>query len=315
MICMVLIGRSMQATDKSAVGPADLEFVERATDAFTLLGQLMLQPHKQAFAGGVLRDFYAHMDYCFESSHALVSELFERISCGRESEFEGSCYTSKLKARGELSLEEIRSVIMVMIIGGVDTTHYVTCWLLLNLAQHPDKQETLRQELHKVLAGGDLTSEALKRMPYLKACMRESHRFTPSGPFNAMKLMPQDDIMCGFQVPKGTQVFLSVHPYMQRGDIVGDTGFRPERWLSAEVAERKSCPHASAMDHRLLKDPFGAGARMCMGARVATLEMQALTCRLLQDYRIELEPGQSWKPKQGLMMKADPFPVFKFTPL
>jgi len=82
------------------------------------------------------------------------------------------------------------------------------------------------------------------------------------------------------------------------------------------VAKRKKAgDQAAVLDHRLLSAPFGFGARMCLGARVATLEIQIAACRLVQDYRLELKPGQAWRLKQGLFLKADPFPKFKLTRL
>lgn len=87
----------------------------------------------------------------------------------------------------------------------------------------------------------------------------------------------------------------------------------PERFLPDAVQARKGT-HREALDHRLLSTPFSAGARMCLGARVAHLELLALTSRLIQDWEISLEPGQSFYTRQFLMMKADPFPKFIVRP-
>jgi len=199
---------------------------------------------------------------------------------------------------------------------GVDTTSYVICWLLLNLAQNPENQERLREEVSSVLQGGDLVGEALGKLPYLKACIRESHRHTPPGPFGAIRALPKSALFCGYEIPKGTVVLLNQVAYQKDPKLVPSWNeFSPERFLPDAVAQRSHVAEFAVLDHRLLSAPFGYGARMCLGARVAQLEIQVATCRLVQDYRIELEPGQAWSNKQGLFMKADPFPRFRLTRL
>ena len=57
----------------------------------------------------------------------------------------------------------------------VDTTSTVMTWFLIQLAQNPDKQRLLREELKTLLNDGDYNKEV--RLPYLKACEREAHRY------------------------------------------------------------------------------------------------------------------------------------------
>ena len=46
---------------------------------------------------------------------------------------------------------------------------------------------------------------------------------------------------------------------------------------------------SEVLDHVLLRGPFSAGARMCPGSRVATLEVQSIVSRIVQDWRFELQ--------------------------
>eukprot|EP00662_Eupelagonemidae_sp_cell21_P042996 gene42996-34660_t len=63
-----------------------------------------------------------------------------------------------------------------------------------------------------------------------------------------------------------------------------------------------------ASDH-----PFSFGARMCLGARVARLEIAVLLARLVRSWRLDLVEGQEWTARQLLFLKADPFPKFVLT--
>lgn len=58
--------------------------------------------------------------------------------------------------------------------------------------------------------------------------------------------------------------------------------FRPERWLKinqSDFSDNKLHPFASL--------PYGYGARMCLGRRLADLEMQILLAKLLRNYKLE----------------------------
>lgn len=58
--------------------------------------------------------------------------------------------------------------------------------------------------------------------------------------------------------------------------------FRPERWLKMDqggIEHSKLHPFASL--------PYGYGARMCLGRRLADLEMQILLAKLLRSYKLE----------------------------
>ena len=69
------------------------------------------------------------------------------------------------------------------------------------------------------------------------------------------------------------------------------------------------------IDDKLLATPFSFGARMCLGGRVADLEISAALAHLIRDWRISapVEPG-SWRTLQPLLSKAHPFPSFKVEP-
>jgi cytochrome P450 len=51
-------------------------------------------------------------------------------------------------------------------------------FLLMELAINQDKQAKLYEEIQRVVGGSpNLTKEHLAQMSYLKACLRESHRY------------------------------------------------------------------------------------------------------------------------------------------
>lgn len=90
--------------------------------------------------------------------------------------------------------------------------------------------------------------------------------------------------------------------------------FLPERFLPDAVLARKGTLSEIALDHPAFADPFGRGKRRCLGLNLAIAEITILAARLIQDYElciIEDPNNVKWKPKQKLMLKADPYPDVK----
>ena len=63
-----------------------------------------------------------------------------------------------------------------MVFAAVDTAAGALARILQTLAQHPDAQRRLRQEITESRASGDLDYNDLTALPYLDAVIRETLR-------------------------------------------------------------------------------------------------------------------------------------------
>lgn len=151
-------------------------------------------------------------------------------------------------------------------------------------------------------------------MPYLKAVMRETNRHTPPGPLFTLRFLDQDVTLCDYHVPAGTRIIMSVEGLQSDPAIVDDPDlFQPERFLQEAVEQRKGDPLKSILDHKFLGNPFGFGARMCLGARLADMEIMTLMSKFVANFDFEVLPGQTWDVKMTTMNVPDPMPKLKFT--
>lgn len=77
-----------------------------------------------------------------------------------------------------------------------------TAGLLYNLANNQKAQDTLREEVMRILPTPEtpLTTESLTSLPYMRACLKESMRITPvfSGNFRGAG---RDMVIQGYQIP------------------------------------------------------------------------------------------------------------------
>lgn len=289
------------------------KFVQDAQLAFGLLGQMMfLQPEERS-THPLWFKFVVAMDDAQAKGHELVTEVLEALESGTATAMQEQSYVAKLVDRAELSNDEIVQIMMILLQAGVDTTASFTNMLLINMASNLRAQDKLREEILSVCPSGDVTEEHLKQMPYLKACIRESHRLTPALTGGTFRPAPQDMVMSGYEIPRGTLILTNTHCIQNDSNLMDRVNeFLPERWSQEEVQARKGT-EKEICDHALLRDSFGMGARSCLGQRVAKLEIQVATARLIREYRLELPAGQSWQIKMAPFAKAEPFPNIKLS--
>lgn len=169
-----------------------------------------------------------------------------------------------------LSEMDIHLTVMDFIAGGVFTTSIALCFLLHHLACNPDVQERLYTELKS-------GSKEVSSCSYLRACIKESFRLSPTVP-GVMRILPEDVVLSGYSVPAGVPVFANslvtcrLAKYFPQPER-----FRPERWLG----EARSHIHPFSML------PFGHGARMCVGRRFAELELMTAAAKMVENFIIE----------------------------
>eukprot|EP00794_Sanderia_malayensis_P016875 gene16875-18580_t len=182
----------------------------------------------------------------------------------------------------EQKLAEIKSNIASLMMAAVETTSTSMQFLLFNLANNQKVQTKLHEEISTVLKPDEpATPETLKKMPYMKAVMKESHRLSPAVPVN-MRWFAEDRCIAGYVIPAKTSIFL-LHDEVCHDEKHFDKpeAFRPERWLRDGKEEQKIHPFASL--------PFGYGVRGCLGKRLAELELQLLLSRIFGKYVVECD--------------------------
>lgn len=79
--------------------------------------------------------------------------------------------------------------------------------LLYNLAQNPEKQKKLTDEVFRLLPEIDspMSKDILENSPYFRATLKESLRVTPLI-VGTMRAAGQDLVLSGYKVPKGVRI-------------------------------------------------------------------------------------------------------------
>ena len=180
---------------------------------------------------------------------------------------------------------------------GFETSSITLSFIGYQLAVHKDVQEKLRAEVQSTIAkhGGQLTFEGLKEMKYMDQVMNESQRcFSAFGILSKrcteeFELEGSDGLRC--RVKPGTEIAIPVWPLHHD----------PKHWSDPEVFDPDRFSEDRKQEIKKMTFlPFGEGPRMCVGMRMALLQLKACLASLLNNYRLELSP------KTQLPLKLSP---------
>ncbi|XP_011494560.1 PREDICTED: probable cytochrome P450 12a5, mitochondrial [Ceratosolen solmsi marchali] len=176
--------------------------------------------------------------------------------------------------------EELATLLMDMIILGVNATTNSQAFLLYYLAKNPRIQRRLHEEvISKTPKDHSFTSKTFIDMPYLNACINECLRLRPAFPY-ITRLLSKQIILHGYKIPKGTYIIMANQISSQREENFEDPDkFKPDRWLKSSD---DSYPQNSYL-------PFGKGIRNCIGENLAKLEMMLLTIKIIREFIIEYD--------------------------
>jgi cytochrome P450 len=200
--------------------------------------------------------------------------------------------------------EQLRDEVITMLIAGHETVASGLAWAWYLIGTHPDVEETLHDELDRVLGGRPPVAADLSRLIYTEMVFEEALRLYPPAWIISRKALVED-VICGYRVPAGALVVTS--PYV--------THRLPEFWEEPDLFQpERFTPEQTATRPRFAYYPFGGGPRLCIGNQFALIEAQLIMATVAQRYRlrplpghpIEVEPGVTLRPKHGLMMRLEP---------
>ncbi|XP_067666926.1 1,25-dihydroxyvitamin D(3) 24-hydroxylase, mitochondrial-like [Haliotis asinina] len=278
-------------------------FIQSSHDIFETTRKIIFLPPK---AARILRPFSyrKHISAWDEGFRVAHKTIDERIMEIRETKEEGKHvgFITHFLQEDSMSLKDVYANISELMGAAVDTTSNTAQMVLYELSRNPHVQDAILEEITRVVPPGEQpTADHLKEMHYIKAVIKETLRLYPTGSV-VIRILQQDAVLLGYQVPKNTMVWVDLYGFGRLGRHYEDPNtFRPERWLRAT---RTVSPHPFSFL------PFGFGPRMCVGRRVAELEIQLLISQIVRKFKIEPVSMEPVEMKTDLLLLAkDPIRI------
>lgn len=188
----------------------------------------------------------------------------------------------------------ITGMFISLMFAGHHTTSTTSSWALLELLRHPEWMKRVTEELDGLYADGrDVSYQALREIPVLESCFKETLRLHPPL-ILLMRKVAQPFRVGGFDVPVGKTVGVSIAVSNRDPAIFRDPSrFDPTRYA----------PERAEDQHIFAWIPFGAGRHRCVGAAFAMMQVKAIFSILLRRYEFELaQPPETYREDHSKMV-------------
>ena len=200
-----------------------------------------------------------------------------------------------------MSDREIRDEVVTLMMAGHETTASALTWTWMLLAQHPEVEEKLSEEIQTVLQGRVPTAADMSQLKYATWIIKESMRLYPPAWGTSRQVI--EPLQLGeYTLEPGETV--SLNQWIMHRDsrfFECPQQFLPERW-------------ADGLEQKLPKGvyfPFGDGPRACIGKGFAMMEAVLVLVTIAQkfhldlpsNYRPELQVSITLRPRHGMKMR------------
>ncbi|KAJ7577378.1 cytochrome P450 [Mycena floridula] len=206
-----------------------------------------------------------------------------------------------------LSKEEAEADAGLILVGATDTSVQTVLTVLRHLASSPMRRSRLRDELKEVIYSRretadiwiDIDVTAASKLPYLDACVQESMRLVPPGPFGPPRTTGSEGAQVVDQwLPPNTTLHAPVYVlHRDPGNfgLLADQ-YIPERWLPD--ADIQHFCNSSKIDPTLLKPlnrrafiPFSAGHASCVGKNLGLQNVKLTIAYIISAFEISTTRG------------------------
>ncbi|GGT13419.1 MULTISPECIES: cytochrome P450 [Streptomyces] len=189
---------------------------------------------------------------------------------------------------GPLTEREVRDQLVTLLLTGVESTAMCLASVFALLADHPEAERTLHEELDAVLADGSVPGPGeLARLARTRDVVTETLRLRPPG-WLFTRLTTRETELAGCRLPRGATVLYSPYLLHHRDTAFPEPDrFRPERWL----------PGGEAAGAGRAMLPFAAGSRKCIGDTFAMTEAVTAVAVIARHWRLRAPAGPLGRPR------------------
>ncbi|XP_010278187.1 PREDICTED: cytochrome P450 77A2-like [Nelumbo nucifera] len=171
--------------------------------------------------------------------------------------------------------------------GGTDTTATALEWGIARLIENPDIQSKLYAEIKSTVGDRKVDEKDIENMVYLNAVVKELLRRHPPTYLSLTHAVTQPATLGGYDVPTDANVEIFLPPISEDPNLWSEPEkFNPDRFASgkeeADITGLKG----------LKMVPFGVGRRICPGLGMATLHVNLMLARMVQEFEWSAHPSQ-----------------------
>jgi cytochrome P450 len=192
-----------------------------------------------------------------------------------------------------MSDSQLRDEVMTFLLAGHETTALTLSWALYLLAQHPEVEARVLEEVENAIENRQPTMSDIGSLAYTESVLKETMRLYPPA-WSVARTAIHEFELEGYPIPGGANIVASQWiMHRDRRYFSDPERFIPERW---ETSECQNLP-------RFAYFPFGGGPRQCVGASFAMTEAVLILASITQRYRLGLLDREPVEPVPGLTLR------------
>jgi cytochrome P450 len=193
-----------------------------------------------------------------------------------------------------MSDKQVRDEALTLFLAGHETTATALTWTFYLLSQHPDVEARVSNELATVLGDRPPGFDDLQRLAYTEMVLAESMRLYPPA-WVIGRMARRHYRLYNFELSPGAICLMSPYVMHRHPQFYPDPEkFDPERFT----------PEARQARPKFAYFPFGGGPRVCIGERFAWMEGVLVLATVLQNWRMQLAPGQVVEPHPQITLRT-----------
>ncbi|CAN6362636.1 unnamed protein product [Urochloa humidicola] len=234
---------------------------------------------------------------CRDRIHSILKQVIQETkeAMDRGDETQSESFASiMLKLQKERSTpidltdDTIIAVLFIMFAAGSEATASTLNWCMTELVRWPAVMAKAQAEVWEAFKGKSTITEGdLGRLSYLKLVIKEALRLHPPTPLLVPRMCRETCKVMGYDVPKGTAVFVNVWAI----------GRDPKYWDDPEefMPERFESNNRDFKGTNFEFLPFGAGRRICAGIDLGVGNVELALASLLYHFNWKLPDGMETK--------------------
>ncbi|XP_030944935.1 cytochrome P450 84A1-like isoform X2 [Quercus lobata] len=184
----------------------------------------------------------------------------------------------------KLNRDNIKGLIMDIMIGGTETVASVIEWAMTELMKNPEELKKVQEELSNVVGLCRRVQDSdLENLTYLKCTLKETLRLHPPIPL-VFHETAKDTMLAGYLIPARWSVVINTWA-IGRDKTAWDepNAFKPSRFLEPGAKDFKG------NDFEFI--PFGSGRRSCPGMQLGFYVLEKCVAELVHCFTWELHGG------------------------
>ncbi|MCD7472191.1 hypothetical protein HAX54_013199 [Datura stramonium] len=184
----------------------------------------------------------------------------------------------------DITLDNIKAIIMNMLIGGTDNSTAIVIWAMTALIANPNAMKKVQAEIRESVGKKSIVNEDdIQNLPYFKAVIKETFRLYPSAPLLLARETMQNSMLEGYEIKPKTIIQVSAWAIARDPEYwKNPEEFIPERFLNSDIDFK-------GQNFELI--PFGAGRRGCPAIALGVANVELVLSNLLYAFDWELPCG------------------------